>query len=534
MTRGGARPTCNHSHGATGMAGQLWTHKRRFRREALAALLFLSALSVGLVICFKQPAQFRSPLSITGGSASGMRSQIARRLVAEAGKQGLSLRLRETGGSKEALERVEQRSIDMAFVQGGIESSAYPHVRQVAALHVEPLHLVVKPDLYRAIAENLANLRGKTVNVSSPASGTHDLAIDVLKFAGLRPRRRDRPGAAEDAGHGEGDYVLSTVPYSELEALIDHNDLPDAVFTVSDLPSPIVRHLVLKRGYQLVSLPFGEAFFLDAFENRSGDRSQSSRGKTDEVDRFRIYPAEIPAFTYGIEPPSPPAALATFGPRLLLVAHESTPNRAVRAILEAVFSTNFAQDFRPLLDPSLLDLAPEYPWHAGTDEYREFHKPILAGEVIDLMEKTTSMAGVIAGALFFLWQWFRQYNRRKRELSFESYMIKVANVEQRALDLELSPTLDLKELLALQIELNRLKNDALLRFAEGKLEGEALISGFIAHVNDARNHLTRLILHERDNLENRAESEARSAEALWAEAVGKRPPETHDMEMEAG
>jgi hypothetical protein len=153
--------------------------------------------------------------------------------------------------------------------------------------------------------------------------------------------------------------------------------------------------------------------------------------------------------------------------------------------------------------------------------------------VIDLMEKTTSMAGVIAGALFFLWQWIRQYNRRKRELSFESYMIKVANVEQRALDLELGPTLDLKELLVLQIELNRLKNDALLRFAEGKLEGEALISGFIAHVNDARNHLTRLILHERDNLENRAESEDRSAAALWAEALGKRPPETHGIEQEA-
>ena len=101
-------------------------------------------------------------------------------------------------------------------------------------------------------------------------------------------------------------------------------------------------------------------------------------------------------------------------------------------------------------------------------------------------------------------------------------MIKVANVEQRALDLELRPMLDLRELLGLQIELNRLKNDALLRFAEGKLEGEAVISGFIAHVNDARNHLTRLILHERDNLENRAETEDRSAEALWAEALGER------------
>jgi TRAP-type uncharacterized transport system substrate-binding protein len=515
------------------MAGEFWKNHRRFRREATAALLFLSALGVGLIVYFKDMPTIRAELSITGGSASGLRSQLARRLQAEARKQGLILHLRETAGSKEALEQVERGSIHMALVQGGIEPTPYPHVRQVAALHIEPLHLVVKPSLYRAVSENLSNLRGKTVNVNSPASGTHDLAIDVLQFAGLRPRRRDLPGTAAGARDPEGDYELSTASYSELEAQSDRDDLPDAVFTVSDLPSPIVRHLVAMRRYQLVSLPFGEAFFLDAFENRSRDRSQSPGRKADAVDRFRIYPVMIPAFTYGIEPPSPPSPLATFGPRLLLVAHESTPNRAVRAILEAVFSTSFSQDFRPLLDPSLLDLAPEYPWHAGTDEYRDFHKPILAGEVVDLMEKATSMAGVFAGALFFLWQWFRQYDRRRRELSFEFYMLKVANVEQRALDLELRPILDLKELLGLQIELNRLKNDALLRFAEGKLEGEAAISGFIAHVNDARNHLTRLILHERDNLENRAQSEDRSAEALWAEALGARPLGGQGVEQEA-
>ena len=96
-------------------------------------------------------------------------------------------------------------------------------------------------------------------------------------------------------------------------------------------------------------------------------------------------------------------------------------------------------------------------------------------------------------------------------------MLKVAAIEQQALDLEIGPTLDLRELLRLQVELNRLKNEALSRFAEGKLEGEALMSGFVTHVNDARDYLTRLILHERDNLENRAESERRSPSDLWLE-----------------
>ena len=85
--------------------------------------------------------------------------------------------------------------------------------------------------------------------------------------------------------------------------------------------------------------------------------------------------------------------------------------------------------------------------------------------------------------------------------------------------------LDLKELLKLQVELNRLKNEAIARFAEGKLEGEALISGFIAHVNDARNYLNRLILHERENLEDRARFENRSSRELWHEKMGHGPEE---------
>jgi len=245
------------------------------------------------------------------------------------------------------------------------------------------------------------------------------------------------------------------------------------------------------------------------------------RDDADDVTKFRIYPTVIPAYTYGIESPSPPTPLATFGPRLLLVAHESIPTQAVRLVLETIFSTNFAQYYRPPLDPSLLDLAPEYPWHVGTDEYREYHKPLRAGQVVDLMEKATSLTGAVVGALFFLRQWLRQYFRRKRELGFESYMVKVAAIEQKALELEMGVMLDLRELLRLQVEVSRIKNEALSRFAAGKLEGEALISGFVTHVNDARNYLTRLILHERDNLQNRAESQQRPAEELWAETLGE-------------
>lgn len=51
----------------------------------------------------------------------------------------------------------------------------------------------------------------------------------------------------------------------------------------------------------------------------------------------------IPAYTYGVEPPSPPATLPTFGPRLLLVGSPVVSSKAAGLVLEAIFSGNFAQ-----------------------------------------------------------------------------------------------------------------------------------------------------------------------------------------------
>jgi hypothetical protein len=81
--------------------------------------------------------------------------------------------------------------------------------------------------------------------------------------------------------------------------------------------------------------------------------------------------------------------------------------------------------------------------------------------------------------------------------------------------------LDIKELLRLQRELAIVKNQALSRFAEGKLGGRDLLSGFLSHVNDSRNYLNRLILHQRDNLEERATSERRPAAMIWQEVLGE-------------
>jgi hypothetical protein len=145
---------------------------------------------------------------------------------------------------------------------------------------------------------------------------------------------------------------------------------------------------------------------------------------------------------------------------------------------------------------------------------------VIAGDVVDLVEKELSILGALLGALFFLGQWLRRRYRRQRDQGFQAYILRVTDIERRGMTLERAATLDLAELLGLQKELSVLKGEALDKFAEGILEGEELMSGFLSHVSDTRDYLTRLILHERELLEKQARHQGRESQILWHEALG--------------
>jgi hypothetical protein len=209
---------------------------------------------------------------------------------------------------------------------------------------------------------------------------------------------------------------------------------------------------------------------------------------------------------------------------LVLVAHRRVSADAIGRLLDVTFASRFSQFVYPPLLPELLNLPPELELHAGATAYLHRNQPLITGDFIDMAEKWFSMAGVTAGATVCLWQWLRRRARSKRDQGFEAYILKVADIERRAAEQELSAALDLPVLLELRRELVRLKQEALEKFAAGELEGEALMSGFFTHVSDASTYLSRLILHQRDNLEDAARIQGRAAEALWDEALSRAEP----------
>ena len=281
----------------------------RFRtqiRDGMLAILGVSALGLAAFYALYEPPEQPLKLLMTAGQEQGARHRNAQMLRRAAANRALTIELKPMAGSEEALEALESRRVDAAFVQGGLDMAAHPGLRQVAVLHVEPLHLLVKEEFLPKVAHSLEGLRHKEVNVGEHGSGTYLLATEVMAFAGLRAKT---------------DYTESTRSYADLAKETEPSRLPDAVFTVSTLPSPIASHLVKEHHYRLVSLPFSEAFALGALDEVEDNATPSPLGKTPtRIDRRRVYDATIPAFAYGVELAVPPETIHTLGTRLLLVA----------------------------------------------------------------------------------------------------------------------------------------------------------------------------------------------------------------------
>ena len=487
------------------------------KRDWALALLALTAFAAAGFAYYRQNR--RAPtvtLVMSAGDSIGLRHHMAHVMARDLSHRGIIMNIQPTTGSEECLDRIENGSIQVALINGALSTGSRHHIRQVATLHVEPMHLLVRGSLYEAVTAKLDALRGKRVHIGPPGSGSHWMALEVLRFGGLKvPDESGRPG----------EFTVTTETLSQLATKpFRPEELPDAVFTISSLPSPVARRLVSEFGYRLVPLPFGEAFALGALEQNAKLADEAEPNPQHGVRKEHVYDTIIPAYTYGIDPDVPAEPIHSLGSRLILVARDTVPDDVVGRLIDAVYSTRIAKMAHPALEPKLLQIPPEYTPHPGLVAYMQRNKPLITGEVFDGMEKLVTIGGGAVGGLLFCLQWFRQRIRWHRDLRFENYIQKVTQIEREAMDHELSATLQLRPLLDLQFALGRLKAEALDKFATGELQGAEYLTGFLNHVNDTRAYLARLILHQREVIEDRALQEGRSARALWLEAASAQAP----------
>jgi TRAP-type uncharacterized transport system substrate-binding protein len=117
-------------------------------------------------------------VTITGGDIVTNRHYLAKILQGEAQQAGITLIVKPVHGTIAELEAVSEGKVDLAIVQGGLETT-YPYVEHVATLVPEPVHLLLKP-----YVKGMADLRGRSVNLGPKDAGVRDIGLVLTRFAG--------------------------------------------------------------------------------------------------------------------------------------------------------------------------------------------------------------------------------------------------------------------------------------------------------------------------------------------------------------
>lgn len=206
--------------------------------------------------------------------------------------------------SHQARAGVIQSDVAAAAVTGQgvfLEAGPLSHLRAVASLFPEPVHIVVRAD---ADIENVTDLAGRRVMTGSPQSGSRHTALRLLANAGVdvdalvRVDYSSPEVALEGLAAGELDAVIevASTPWQQLQAALRTTPLRLVALTPAQ---------AAKVGRQLPGL----------------------------------FPLSIPARTYAGQD----TAVQTVAATALLVAHSEVADATVEAMLGLFFATTSDQ-----------------------------------------------------------------------------------------------------------------------------------------------------------------------------------------------
>ena len=194
---------------------------------------------------------------------------------------------------------VMQSDVAAAAVTGqGVFAEPGPlsHLRAVASLFPEPVHIVVRAD---SDVAQIADLAGRRIALGSPQSGSRHTALRLLAHAGIDPDELER------AEYGSPAEALARLAAGELDAVIE----------VASAPWQQLEAVLATTPLRLVGLDTEQAARLGA-------------------DLPGLLPLAIPARTYAGQT----EAVSTVAATALLVAHSDVAEVTVEAVLEYLYA----------------------------------------------------------------------------------------------------------------------------------------------------------------------------------------------------
>jgi hypothetical protein len=256
-------------------------------------------------------------------------------------------------------------------------------------------------------------------------------------------------------------------------------ELPDCLFLVATMPSPIAQALVEAADYRIVPLPATRAFLLDNL--------QASDAETTVFEREVLEPTVIPANSYFAEHSFPLADCETIGVRLLVVARRDTPAAAIRPLMQTLFEGEFSRRMTP---QSPRELTTPYAIHPAAIAYFDRDKPLLTYDLMETFSTLLSIFGAFsAGALSLYGLLWRKHRRQPLDYYAEVHKLELlaAEADTAGTTNRLSP----EATKYLDQRLNQLRHELIRDVCDGRLEGDQRIANILGLLADSRQHLLR-------------------------------------------
>jgi TRAP-type uncharacterized transport system substrate-binding protein len=183
-------------------------------------VILLIALVLGIGIFAFVNSSAPTTITITSGPAGSVFERNAERYKKILAREGVKLKILPSEGSVANLKRLidPKASVDVGFVLGGeVNGANIDHLFSLGSVSYQPLMI-----FYRgALKTLLSDFKGKRLDIGEDGSGTHTLALTLLKANGIEP--------------GDGTKLADSVKGDALQALLENRI--DAIFVMGDSTS---------------------------------------------------------------------------------------------------------------------------------------------------------------------------------------------------------------------------------------------------------------------------------------------------------
>lgn len=205
-------------------------------------LVTISAIAVGMFVYVNASAP--TSITITSGPAGSSFARNAERYKQILAREGVAVHILPSEGSVENFKRLNdpKAKVDVGFVLGGgVNGASTEHLVSLGSVAYQPLMVFYTGPKRKFLSE----FKGKRLDIDDEGSGTHMLALTLLKANGIEP--------------GDGTQFIHSANDNPQKALLEHR--ADAVFVMGDsTSSDAMRKLMHTPGLQLLNFEQAEGY----------------------------------------------------------------------------------------------------------------------------------------------------------------------------------------------------------------------------------------------------------------------------------